>query len=427
MSGVALAYTSKHMPSSRKVALARWSVVVAIGLMAAALLVTVWTTHSGVRDASETLVRGQADAFQQAIRVRLMDLTAPPTAADLTTLVQEHAAEGLTYVVIQEPTRADTVQAGAPVAGALAPVFAAIPPERPIRLADGRVRMVFRAWQRVNLPGSPEPRRRGYLVAIEFRPLQAENLRAAAWSTLGIGALAATTLLLFAAMLVRWVLRREASATELERARRLASLGELSAVLAHEIRNPLASLKGNAQLLAQSLSAGDKPRARADRVVDEAIRLENLTNDLLEFVRSGELERKPQDPGALLSASAESVAPASIQVDVSAAPEAWSFDGNRMTQVLTNLLENAVQAGAPVRASVAAEGGRLVFEVRDSGPGVPDDERERIFEPFYTRRTRGTGLGLAVAKRVVELHHGSISVANAPGGGAIFRVALPRG
>jgi two-component system sensor histidine kinase HydH len=72
-------------------------------------------------------------------------------------------------------------------------------------------------------------------------------------------------------------------------------------------------------------------------------------------------------------------------------------------------------------------GGRLVFEVRDSGPGVPEDERERIFEPFYTKRTRGTGLGLAVAKRVVELHRGTISVDNAPGGGAIFRVALPRG
>jgi two-component system sensor histidine kinase HydH len=79
-----------------------------------------------------------------------------------------------------------------------------------------------------------------------------------------------------------------------------------------------------------------------------------------------------------------------------------------------------------VRARVAAENGRLVFEVRDSGPGVPEDERERIFEPFYTKRVRGTGLGLAVAKRVVELHRGTISVVNAPDGGAVFRVALPR-
>ena len=125
--------------------------------------------------------------------------------------------------------------------------------------------------------------------------------------------------------------------------------------------------------------------------------------------------------------AADSVAPEDIQIDVAGAPDAWSLDANRMTQVLTNLLENAVQAGAPVRARVASEGGRLVFEVRDSGPGVPEDERERIFEPFYTKRVRGTGLGLAVAKRVVELHRGTISVANAPGGGAVFRVALPRG
>jgi two-component system, NtrC family, sensor histidine kinase HydH len=411
-------------PPRRAIPLARLAAVVAIGLMGAALLVTVWTTHAGVNDASETLVRGQADTFQQAIRVRLMDLQGPPTSADLSALVQEHWAVGLRYVVVQEPSKAETVHGGAATAGAIAPAFAAAPPERPVHVGEGRVRMFFRAIQRV--PGS-EPRKRPYLVAIEFRPVKAENLRAAAWGTLGIGALAASTLLVIAAMLVRWVLRREASATERERARRLASLGELSAVLAHEIRNPLASLKGNAQLLAQLLPTGEKPRAKADRVVDEAIRLENLSNDLLEFVRTGELELAPHDPAALLSAAAEAVAPEHIQVDVSGAPASWPLDAARMAQVLTNLLENAVQAGAPVLARVAAQANRLIFEVRDSGPGVPEDERERIFEPFYTKRTRGTGLGLAVAKRVVELHRGSISVADVAGGGAIFRVVLPRG
>jgi two-component system sensor histidine kinase HydH len=434
----------------RVVPLARWAVVVAIVLMGAALLLTAWTTHAGVRDASETLVRGEASIFQQEVRTRFLDLgEQAPTVQDLAQILSDRSSEGLRYIAIQEtvpgslePARVPALQVGssdaATAEGApITPAFATLAPDRPQR-AGSRVRVLFKAGQRLPgpptapAPGLPEvSKRRLYHVAIEFEPRQAQALLAAAASTLTIGALAASTLLLIAAALVRWVVRRERSLVAMERARRLASLGELSAVLAHEIRNPLASLKGNAQLLAQGLPAGEKPRQKADRVVDEAIRLENLTNDLLEFVRSGEIERRDTDPAALLSSSVQSLALAGgappIEVDAGAAPDAWSLDSSRMTQVLTNLLENAVQAGAPVRAKVAAEGGSLVFEVRDSGPGVPEDEKERIFEPFYTKRTRGTGLGLAVAKRVVELHRGTISVANAPGGGAVFRVAVPRG
>ena len=214
-------------------------------------------------------------------------------------------------------------------------------------------------------------------------------------------------------------------------AQRLASLGQLSAVLAHEIRNPLASLKGNAQLLAQLLPAGDKPRAKADRVVDEAIRLEDLTNDLLAFARTGELHRREVDPAALLREVASAAAPEggpapAIELDTGAAPRTWSLDPERMRQVLGNLCDNAVKAGAPVRASVSLDGGgRLRFQVRDAGAGIAPDDLPHIFEPFFTKRIQGTGLGLAVAKRVVELHQGAITAANAPGGGAIFQVTLP--
>jgi two-component system sensor histidine kinase HydH len=217
---------------------------------------------------------------------------------------------------------------------------------------------------------------------------------------------------------------REALERRLAHERRLASLGEMSAVLAHEIRNPLASLKGNAQLLAELLPEGAKPRAKADRVVAEAVRLENLTNDLLAFVRTGELARAPVDPAALLREAAASVG-AEIAVESTAAPASWSLDGPRMLQVLTNLIDNAVQAGPPVRARVAASGRRLVFEVADRGPGVDPADAERIFEPFFTKRTQGTGLGLAVARRVVELHGGTIAVDAEPGGGARFRVEVP--
>jgi two-component system sensor histidine kinase HydH len=398
------------MSSRRLVPLA---VVAVIALMGAALLVTAWSTHQSVEDASATLARGQADAVEHAVRAQLADLEGPPAQADLERILAEESPRGLRYLAVAAPNL--SIEAGQALGG---------PPTRlpPVRahepvFVDGRVRAVLRApGRRTGL--------RGAHVVVEIDPVEARALRAAAARNVWIGTLGAGALLIVAAGLVRWVVRREASAREAERARRLASLGELSAVLAHEIRNPLASLKGNAQLLAEVLPAGEKARQRADRVVDEALRLETLTNDLLDFVRGGEIHRAPVDPAALLRESAASV-DAAIEVDAARAPTTWSLDGERVRQVLTNLLENAVQAGAPVRASVASARGELVFEVRDGGPGVPAEDLERIFEPFYTKRVRGTGLGLAVVKRVVELHRGAIRVANDPAGGAVFRVTLP--
>jgi two-component system sensor histidine kinase HydH len=101
-----------------------------------------------------------------------------------------------------------------------------------------------------------------------------------------------------------------------------------------------------------------------------------------------------------------------------------------MQQVLVNLLENALAVTPPGRAvvaSVAAEGAALVFAVRDHGPGVSEAERAQIFEPFHTTKTQGTGLGLAVAKRITELHGGRIEIEDAAGGGARFRVVIPAG
>jgi two-component system, NtrC family, sensor histidine kinase HydH len=222
------------------------------------------------------------------------------------------------------------------------------------------------------------------------------------------------------------MLQREALERQLERERRLAGLGEMSAVLAHEIRNPLASLKGNAQLLAQALTDSEKHGPKARRVVDEAVRLENLTNDLLEYVRTGELHRREVSAAALLREAVEAVDAQGISLQPAGSEAPWRLDPERMRQVLVNLLENAVAAGAPVRASLHEGAGQLRFVIQDSGPGVPPGERERIFEPFHTTRTRGTGLGLAIARRVVEQHGGSISVENAAVGGAIFSVVLPR-
>jgi two-component system sensor histidine kinase HydH len=259
---------------------------------------------------------------------------------------------------------------------------------------------------------------------IEVEPVHANQLRDAATLTLGVGGLAAVALLGVAFVLIRREARRQADAQARERERRLASLGEMSAVLAHEIKNPLASLKGNAQLLARMLPSGDKPRAKADRVVDEAMRLEQLTNDLLQFVRTGTITRSAVDPAELVREAAGSVA-GEVTLDTSQAPSRWSLDAGRVRQVVINLLANAIAAGPPVSLTVRTEHGRLIIEVGDRGPGVADDDRDRIFEPFFTGKTQGTGLGLAIVRRVVELHHGTIAVYPNPGGGALFRAEIP--
>jgi two-component system sensor histidine kinase HydH len=229
-------------------------------------------------------------------------------------------------------------------------------------------------------------------------------------------------------VLLRWVLRREALERQAERDRRLASLGEMSAVLAHEMRNPLTSLKGHAQLLAESLPAESRDHAKAERVVTEAQRLERLTGDLLEFVRSGEIHRAPCNPEELVRESARAVDESRFDISAEDAPSSWSLDRERMQQVLTNLMRNALQsspADARVDARVRAFDGVLSIAVRDRGEGIAEGDSERIFEPFHTQRTRGTGLGLAVARRIVELHGGTIRAANHPEGGAVFRISIP--
>jgi two-component system sensor histidine kinase HydH len=284
--------------------------------------------------------------------------------------------------------------------------------------------------------GGPPPWRPGYretaprtrAVLIEFEPAEANALERTVRRSL-IVALAAV-LALIAATIVLWRLSRRAEVLQVdaERDRRLITLGEMSAVLAHEIRNPLAALKGHAQLLMERLGDAGAGKEKVERVVSEAKRLERLTEDLLRFVRSPQVEPSPVDPAVLLSDAVEAVDPARITVAAGVAPSVWRLDGARMRQVLVNLLRNAVEAspdGVRAEASVGRENGALVFRVRDHGTGVTAGETERIFEPFYTTRAQGTGLGLAVARRIVEQHGGTLTARTHEDGGAEFRVVIP--
>jgi two-component system sensor histidine kinase HydH len=402
--------------------LAGWSIVVVFALIGAALLATVWSTRASILAASDAVRCGQADAVEQAVRADLADLDGLPTSSELGAILHERHDDGLRYLaMIEGRARLDVmaeagIALGTGSANILAPGRAA---GCNVNAVAGRLRMELRSLRRLKA-GGRTPR-----FVIEVEPVQANELRKAASLTLGVGGLAAAALLGVAFVLIRREARRRADAQARERERRLASLGEMSAVLAHEIRNPLASLKGNAQLLARMLADGDKPRAKADRVVDEAIRLEQLTNDLLQFVRTGTITRTSADPAKLVQEAAASVA-GEVAIDTRQAPSAWSLDEGRIREVVINLVENAVAAGPPVAVTVRRDRDRLILEVADHGPGVADEDRDKIFEPFFTGKTQGTGLGLAIVRRVVELHHGTIAVYPNPGGGAMFRVEIPQ-
>ena len=213
------------------------------------------------------------------------------------------------------------------------------------------------------------------------------------------------------------------------------------ASIAHDLRNPLAAIALNLERIARE-DATPSERVRSIALVDRQVeRMATLLDDLVEGARveAGELELEcaPADARALLSDVASLHAGATtrhlVSVDVPPAPVVLHVDAGRIAQVLHNLVSNAVKyapAGGRVRASLRVEDGAAVFEVADQGIGIAPEDLDRIFEP-YRRSTRaketaaGVGLGLSVAKRIVEAHGGTISVRSAVGRGTTFRVVLP--
>jgi two-component system sensor histidine kinase HydH len=235
--------------------------------------------------------------------------------------------------------------------------------------------------------------------------------------------------MLIASMLWWQLRRRESLAESIERERRLAQLGEMSAVLAHEMRNPLASLKGHAQLLVEQLPQLSSETKKAQRIVSEAARLEELSSTLLDFVRSGSVERERVDVSALVRRAAGEVGAERIKLTSSGLVERpVMLDALRMNQVLVNLFHNALEASGddqPVEVTLEVLARGLRLRVRDYGEGLGPGEEHKVFEAFHTNKTHGTGLGLAIARRIVELHGGTLTAHNHDERGAIFIMEIP--
>jgi two-component system sensor histidine kinase HydH len=264
---------------------------------------------------------------------------------------------------------------------------------------------------------------------LEFVPTAASRLMQSARRSLVLALAAAIVLSLAGWIFLRTSIRYEATRLRLEQQRHLALLGEMSAVLAHEIRNPLAALKGHAQLAVERVPVDSREHTCIEYVIEGAERLEALASDLLNFSRSGMADLAPADPVELMHVAACDVfGDDPVAIDDAGAPAQWIFDSSRVRQALVNLFDNARQCSPPgvaPHARVAQRADRLIFEIRDFGPGLPTGKEARIFDPFFTTRTNGTGLGLAVASRVAEMHGGEISAGNHADGGAVFRLAIP--
>jgi signal transduction histidine kinase len=272
-----------------------------------------------------------------------------------------------------------------------------------------------------------------------------------------------------------------------QRAERLAEIGSMTGGLAHEIRNPLSTIGLNIQLLQEdladtqrSISANDTDKARLTNAPDgdleprlervkrrldglyrETQRLRDILEDFLQFAGRLQLHREPQDVHRLLEELADFFAPQAddagvrIRLDLQANPHVAAVDAALLKQALLNLMLNATQAMSQDRErdTGSANGGndelhlrtwidhtparsprvtrrpdptpRLCIDVTDTGPGIPTDVRPRIFEPYFSRKRGGTGLGLPTTKRIVEEHGGSLAVHSEAGRGTRFTLSLP--
>ncbi|MBL8618152.1 MAG: HAMP domain-containing histidine kinase [Deltaproteobacteria bacterium] len=436
------------------------------GVAAAALLgLAGWNLHRA-QAWSDTLTMAEADRLGRALRPHLDPPPQGPAAespaaqAAVDAAVAALQADGLLAVLVVDPTGAPALVAGAPV---LPPHLLPATEDQPLRGAGGA---------RALLPppggarGGPGPagdhsdalhldadedeadwaakskgkgqgkgKGKGKAGGLGFIPRiyvdlsapEADALVAGAQRQLALSALVGAGLVGLGLLLGRAEDARRTADQALLGAQHLASLGQVAGVMAHELRTPLAALKGHAQLL-EELTEG-RARDRAARVVTEAQRLERVTEDLLAFARMASISRSPQDPAALVQAVAAR-APDRVRLVDAGAPRPFPLDPERFTQLVENLVNNALaidEDGGEVWVRLEAAGGGLRLVVDDQGPGLPPGDPERLFEPFFTTRARGTGLGLAVARRCAVLHGGQLWAERRPEGGARFVAVLPPG
>jgi signal transduction histidine kinase len=247
-------------------------------------------------------------------------------------------------------------------------------------------------------------------------------------------------------------LREELSAANarLRRSQELAALGEMAAGIAHEIRNPLGSIRLYAEALAEDLADRPAERELCEKISRGVVGLDAIVRDVLAFARDHRPDPVAVPMGRLLRGAIDQcegiIARSGMRIDDDGGIEADTVhaDPVLLVQAVSNVIRNAIEAmdaslpaGDPDRVIHAGitrrrlrlpgggSGERIVLEIRDHGPGIPAEVRDRMFNPFFTTRATGTGLGLAIVHRIIDAHGGHVIVEDAPGGGARVGLCLP--
>ena len=218
-----------------------------------------------------------------------------------------------------------------------------------------------------------------------------------------------------------------------------AEIARLAGGLAHEIRNPLSTISLNLDLLVEELGPSDDPRDRRtltklETVRRECVNLEDILDAFLQFARVGELELEHADLNQVVSEFLDFYRPQADEHAIEISPHlepdlpAVAIDRSLIRQLLMNLFRNAQQAmpgGGRIEVQTAIDDGRVKLVVIDNGDGIDERSHRRMFDPFFSTRPGGSGLGLPTVRKIVEAHHGTLGCESEPGRGTKFTISLP--
>jgi PAS domain S-box-containing protein len=225
---------------------------------------------------------------------------------------------------------------------------------------------------------------------------------------------------------------RKLSEERLREQEALARLGQMAAVVAHEVKNPIAGIRGALQVIASRMPADSRDKPVVGDIIARLDALNGIVHDLLVFARPRQLRSEPVDLDRLVRNTLvllhRDPAFANLRIDFPQAEAVAPADAEQLQLVITNVLMNAAQAmggTGVITIGIERQPHGFVIAVADRGPGMTSDVRDKVFDPFFTTKHRGTGLGLAIAKRIVEAHGGTIAITTPDTGGTRVAIELP--